>query len=225
MRTDSTVGSTVVCTLNRGEPVSVAGELYEWYRIKLPKDAPSYVKKTLVAPLDDKTVKVLKDKVNIRLGPAETSPILGKAHKDETLHIVGSEGEWFKIRPTARCSGWIHKQFVLPFRTGMAPKEKAAGIEPPPEEPGKEVTLKGIIEPYGKVINRSATHKLIVRESVECPDSTQNDCYLQKIFLLKGSRPNLNTLTYHKVKVTGMVTGKNEQKYPVIEISKVELLQ
>ena len=225
MRTDSTVGATVICTLNRGEPVSVAGELYEWYRIRLPKDAPSYVKKTLVAPVDDKTAKVLKDKVNIRLSPGESSPILGKANKDDMLHVVGSEGEWFKVRPTARCSGWIHKQFVLPFRTGMAPKEKAPDSKPLPEEPAKEVTLEGIIEPYGKVVNRIATHKLIVREQVDCPDDRQQDCYQQKIFLLKGSRPNLNTLTYHKVKVTGMVTGKTEQKYPVIEISKVELLQ
>lgn len=213
VRTDSTVGAPVICTLNRQDPVEVIGELYEWYKIKLPKSAPSYIKKTLVSPIDDKTVKVLKDRVNIRLTPSEQSPILGKAHKDEVLRIAGSEGEWFKIEPSKNSHGWINKKFVHPFRTAIVPPLKETQpADTMPEEPMREITLDGTIQPYGKIVKRIATHKLIVREEGG-----------EKTYLLRGSRKNLNALNYHTVTVTGRITGEVEQKYPVVEIIKIEL--
>lgn len=124
VRMDATVGSEVICTVFRREPVEVIGEVYDWYKIRLPQSAPSFVKKTLVAIIDDKTIKVLKDSVNIRLKPSEDSPIIGKAEIDELLQVRRHAGEWFEIEPVANSFGWVHKRFVLPFRTTLPPPAK-----------------------------------------------------------------------------------------------------
>ena len=221
VRADSTITSEVLCGLTRGEPVEVIGEAFEWYKIKLPKKAPSFIKKTLVAPIDDKTIKVLKNNVNIRVGPSELTAIVGRTNKDETLSVLASQGEWFKITPSQHSVGWINKKFVLGFRTGIVPQKKEAPAEAelntvkqkPSENTGTpaEVVAEGIVEPYGKVLNRLATHKLIINNA--------------STFLLRGSLKSLNALNYHKVRITGkVIQTKVKEKYPVLEIEKVELL-
>jgi len=45
LRADSRVSGEEICALPRGEKVEVTLELYDWYRIRLPKPAPAYVKK------------------------------------------------------------------------------------------------------------------------------------------------------------------------------------
>ena len=74
----------------------------------------------------------------------------------------------------------------------------------------KGITIEGIIKPYGKVFRRIATHKLITQDG--------------KIFLLKGSKKNLDSLNYRKVKVMGKLSNLAKQKYPIIEILKIEVL-
>ncbi|HNW39700.1 MAG TPA: SH3 domain-containing protein, partial [Candidatus Omnitrophota bacterium] len=47
VRVDSTVGAQVICTLAKGELVEVSGGVYDWYKIRLPKEAPAYIRKDL----------------------------------------------------------------------------------------------------------------------------------------------------------------------------------
>lgn len=228
VRLDSTVGAQSICTMARTEPVEVVAQQYDWYKIRLPKHAPAFVKKNLVAPVDDKTVKVLRSNVNIRFGPSETTAILGKASKDEIMIVTGDSGEWFQVEPPGMAYGYINKKLVLPFRTGMAPaagprkaerkhveQPAAAGKTetPPPDDLAKdEIATIGIVEPYGKVINREATHKLT---------STAEGT----IFLLKATRSSLDALNYRKVKITGkLIEPPRPRHYPVIEVRKLELL-
>lgn len=225
IRIDATIGSEAICTVSRGEPLSVLGESYDWYKVRLPRGAPSYVKKTLVAPLDNRTVKVLKDNVNIRLRPTEQSPILGRVQSGEVLSVRGNAREWFEIEPVHNSYGWINKKFVLTFRTGMQPPQdvstNVSAKKPSAPVPGVpvqvstngEITAEGIVEPYGKVINRIASHKLVIRDKEE------------KVFLLKASRGDLDAVTYRKVKVSGkLITPSPAQQFPVIEVATMELL-
>lgn len=120
VRVDATIGAAVACTLAKGELVEVISEAYDWYKIRLPKAAPSYIKKNLVKCINfDNTkpsgclnAKVTGSRVNIRLGPNESSWILGKVDKLTVVNILAAEGAWYKIEPVHQSYGWVNKKFV-----------------------------------------------------------------------------------------------------------------
>jgi len=56
LRVDATVGSAIICILAKGQPVEIVAEAYDWYKIRLPKQAPSYVRKDLVQCLNNSTI-------------------------------------------------------------------------------------------------------------------------------------------------------------------------
>lgn len=230
IRSDSTVSAEIICKSAKGERLEVVSERYDWYKIRLPKQAPSFIKKNLVAGIEDKpadsfdklkasgnelikNAKVIKDRVNIRLTPSESSPILGKVDRNEVLTVLEDKGGWYKIEPVNNSFGWISSKFISVVRLPIA----AAKPEPPQTQQqaisvteGKNTIIEGIIKPYGIVFKRPATHKLITSDN--------------KIFLLKGNKKSLDQLNYHKVKVIGKLTGPDSQKYPIIEVEKIEAL-
>lgn len=216
IRSDSTVTSEVTCKLNQGDSVEVVSELYEWYKIRLPKIAPSFVKNNLVTLIDDKTAKVLKDRVNIRLHPADSAPILGRVDKNEIINILGNRGSWYRIMPVDNSFGWVHKKFVdkaprtikieeakltLQIREGLKPESQAATSD-------EFIIIKGIIRP--KTIKRVATHKLITQD--------------KDVFLLKGNKEGFDALNFQRAKVTGKLIDTDKQKNLIIEVVKIEAL-
>lgn len=208
IRSDSTINSQVISSINREEIVEVVNELYNWYKIRLPIKAPSFIRKDFVSNVDEKTALVLKTGVNIRLGPNESSAILGRVDKNEIINILQESGAWYKISPVNNSFGWIYKKFVdkttAPVKIIQTKDEILTK-----DGPDGEIVVVGILRSYGRVVHRSATHKLITAD---------------KIFLLKGNIENFNSLINHRVKVTGKIAAKKTNKYPIIEISKMEIL-
>lgn len=220
VRVDSTVGAEVICTLAKGELVEVAGEIYDWYKIRLPKKAPAYIKKNLLecnnvnadfALQSSKclSAKVIKDRVNIRLRPTESAWILGKVDKAIVVNIIAEEEGWYKIQPIYQSYGWVNKKFlnkeivVIQKQDTLLKRIDAAKIN-------EQLVVEGKVTPYGIVLWRKATHKLITSEN--------------KIYFLKGDRKGLDSLNYRKVKVTGKLISLTANKYPVIQIDSIEAL-
>jgi len=112
IRADSTVSSEKICSVNKNDCLEVTAELYGWYKIKLPKHAPAFVQIGLLEPLDSQTAKTSKKNVNIRLRPSESSPVIGKAKKDEIVRIFENRNGWYRIEPTGNSFGWINRSFV-----------------------------------------------------------------------------------------------------------------
>ena len=190
IRSDSTPGAQVICTVNRRERLDVLLELYDWYKIRLPKNAPSYIKKSLTQCFnfaDGSKVclnaKILKNRVNVRLKPGESSPILGKVEKDEIVNVLDDRGEWIRIEPVANSFGWIHKKFVnkaplqeKPFKAASEPSTETTS-QAKEEKDNNNITLVGIVKPYGKIFKRVATHKLFTADN--------------KVYLLKWNKQTL----------------------------------
>lgn len=202
IRSDSTISSEAICAINKGEPVEVVSGFYEWYKIKLPKNAPSFIKKDFVEPIDEKTAKISGNIVNVRLKPGNSSPILGKVKENEIVSILGKNGDWYRIEPVDNSFGWINKKFV------RKEVKREAVIELNKEE--QVVTVEGTIKP--KVITGLASHKLITTDKA--------------VFLLKGSSPSLNALNSRKAKIIGKIItpGTGGQGAPLIKVIKVEAL-
>lgn len=218
VRSDSTVSSQAICKINKGDKVEVVQELYDWYKIRLPKTAPSFIKKDLVSVVGNNTAKVLKNNVNIRMQPSESSWILGKVDKNEVVSILKERDAWYKIEPVNDSFGWIHKSFVEKVSPANKITQKAK-LTPPQEkevtlinkEPvlDEDIILEGVVKPYGKVLRRNATHKMVT------PD--------KKVFLLRGNKESLDNLNYRKVRVTGKLIDPQDYN-PVIKITKIEAL-
>lgn len=217
VRVDATAASTAVCILSKGALVEVVAEAYDWYKIRLPKEAPSYVRKDLVECINMDPVanpgkclsaKVIKDRVNIRLGPSESSWILGKINRLTVVNILAASGSWYRIQPIYQSFGWVNKKFVSKdFVPAVKEEEPAKTIKE--IAPSGRMIIEGNVSPYGVVLWRKATHKLITADN--------------KIYFLKGNRKSLNSLNYHKVKVTGKLISPEANKYPIIEIDTIEL--
>jgi len=208
VRSDSTTSAESICKVNKGERVEVILELYDWYKVRLPESASVFIKKDLTRPIDEKTARVAKDNVNIRLGANESSPIIGRAQKGEIINVFKERAEWYEIRPTNDCFGWINKKFVSKINIIKAEEVK---IEKNKQADSSVTTVEGLIKPYGRFIKRIATHTLTTED--------------KKIFLLKGDRETLNSLNNQRVKLAGKIIPTTREKYPVIEIEKVELLE
>lgn len=208
LRVDSTVSAPVICQLREGDRLEVVAELYEWYKVRLPKYAPAYIHKDLVVLVNTNTATVIKDKINIRLLPGESAPIIGRLAMGEAVNILEFRRDWYKIQPTQNSFGWINKKFVE-----KSFLQEVAVLSPPhPQEKlvsekqvyAETITLEGILQPYGRVFKREATHKII--------DSNK------KTYLLKGNTVMLNSLTHLKVKVSGRIVSPPKAKYPLIEV-------
>ena len=235
VRVDSTVSSTVVCVLSKGQLVEVISEVYDWYKIHLPKAAPSYVKKELVECINNSSAKcssakVTGDRVNIRLCPSESSWILGKVDNLTVVNIIQDEGSWYKIEPVHQSYGWVNKKFVN--KEIVVPKEDekpvaalatggqttafrpaalvTGGQTTAALQPSEQMVIEGTVSPYGMVLWRKATHKLVT-------DS-------KEIYFLKGNRKGLDSLNYHKVKVSGKLISPKNSRYPIIEVAIIEVL-
>ncbi|MFA6129676.1 MAG: SH3 domain-containing protein [Candidatus Omnitrophota bacterium] len=216
VRVDATVNSAAACTLSKGQLVEVVSEIYDWYKIRLPRQAPSYIKKDLVECIKNASekcfnAKVTGDRVNIRLGPSESSWILGKADKSTVVNIVQEEGDWYKIEPVHQSYGWVNKRFINKDIVVTKEEDKPVAVSQPAAlESSGQLVIEGTISPYGVVLWRKATHKLV----------TAN----KEIYFLKGNRKGLDSLNYHKVKVTGKLISPENNKYPIIEVAIIEVL-
>ena len=221
VRVDSTIGAEIICTLAKGELVEVVWEAYDWYKIRLPKEAPAYVKKNLLecnnvnadfASSSGKclSAKVIKDRVNIRLGPTESAWILGKVDKTTVVNVIADVGGWYKIQPVYQSYGWVNKKFVNNKKEVVLQKQDALVKVTANAKLGEPLIVEGKVSPYGIVLWRKATHKLITSEN--------------KIYFLKGDRKSLDSLNYRKVRVTGKLISPAANKYPIIQIDIIEAL-
>ncbi len=219
LRSDATVSSKAIATLNQGERIDVVADSYEWYKIRLPSEVSVYLKGSFVdcvkyqeggPELNKNTclqAKVLNSRVNIRVSPDESAAIVGIANENEIVKVKGETKGWYKIEPTQNSFAWVHKKFIsrAAINKVLLNKNAQRGDLIPEEN----IELKGKISPYGMVFRRVATHKLITSE--------------HKIFLLKGDKATLNALNRSTVKVVGKIISPAKAKYPVVEVVTIEV--
>lgn len=149
IRSDSTTSAEIICKANEEDVLEVISELYGWYKIRLPKNAPLFINKAYVvivtnpdilglannpdAPVEEiNRGEVSAERINLRLGPAQSSVILGRANKGEILNILEDADLWYKITPTDNSFGWINSKFVGRSKEEKTsiPAKEAGGKEP-----------------------------------------------------------------------------------------------
>jgi len=111
IRSDSTIFSDSLGTLQQGDTVRIVKTNLDWCRIILPRNFSGYVHRRYLA-LRNLHYVVTANNLNIRIKPSLDGAIVGKLTKNEIVKVVTIEGEWVKIDPYPHASAWVHKKFI-----------------------------------------------------------------------------------------------------------------
>lgn len=105
-----------VCRLNRGAQLVVVARSYSWYKVKLPREAKSYISQEYAQMMNSDTALILKDRVNIRADTGTQFTVLGQLNKGITVKVLEKLKGWYRIEPVEGTYGWIADQ-LLTFKS------------------------------------------------------------------------------------------------------------
>ncbi len=117
----------VLSQLSKGNEVVVIGKEFEWYKIKLPEQAKSFVNRSYVKEHGGGFGEVTGNRVNIRSSPGPNSSIIGQLNKGDKFKIVEQVKEWYQIEPVEGLYGWVSEQF-LAFKSAAIPNPKVVQL-------------------------------------------------------------------------------------------------
>ncbi|MCK4810337.1 MAG: SH3 domain-containing protein [Candidatus Omnitrophica bacterium] len=109
VRSDCTVNSFSLFKLNTDEYVEIIGEKYEWYKIKLPKQAGCYVASQYLNKTGKRKVQINTLSLNMRTGPSLKSPVVGRLKKGMVLTVLGEKDNWTQVSCYPYAWGWVYK--------------------------------------------------------------------------------------------------------------------
>ena len=198
--------------------VRVIARRYDWYKISLPKTTGCFISRKFLKRVGAKKGIVTGNRVNLRAGPSENTPIIGKVDTGYAATVIKVHPEWYEIAGVGDVAfGWLHKKFVE--RAADEPeiiatplkKEEAAMKAGAKKEITPRPIARGRIRAMGIFFRRKGSHKLIIDGKLA--------------YYLKGERKTLNRFIGCDVNIFGKVTAGKNQKIPLIQVERVEKIK
>ena len=118
IRAGANMNYEILSKLNKGDRVSIISEGFGWYEIELPPGCSGWIHSDYVSvkgtPMEGKKVTgtVTGNSVRIRAMPQLKCSVLSSANKGDRVVVIGSEGDWFKIKLPRDCTGWVSSDYV-----------------------------------------------------------------------------------------------------------------
>ncbi len=134
VRGQPSLRSEVITRLNRGDGVTVLGEVApekpkqrgpaQWARIAFPTNTPVWVFAEFVDPTN-KTVTVAK--LNLRAGPGENFSVVGTLSKGDTVNETLAKDRWLALEPPTNAAAFIAVEFL---KQNLKPETLAPPVTP-----------------------------------------------------------------------------------------------
>ena len=112
VRSGPNVNFEVVIKLDKGASVLITGQSQDWYKISLPLGSKAYVHQKFVTLKRGMMGAIVGQKVNVRAGADTKFNVLGQLKADDSVAIIGQEGEWYKIYSFPGLSAWVSSEFI-----------------------------------------------------------------------------------------------------------------
>ncbi|HQO57527.1 MAG TPA: SH3 domain-containing protein [Candidatus Omnitrophota bacterium] len=218
--------------LLNGDKVVVVAKDYDWYKIKLPENADSYISAKYVKMLSEGIAEVLGDRVNIRAQPRIEAAILGQIEKETLVRVLDQPDlQWAKIEPIDESYGWVAAEYVrrtdlpvpparvvqLPIKNIYVKKrmaEEAARKEAqtaeeaqPPKDPNS-ISVQGIIiDVNQETLSADIRHSIVLENN--------------QAYYLKGYRRLFDIFLHNKVSVEGVALPEMNTSHPVIFVNRI----
>ncbi|GAA6138013.1 hypothetical protein NBRC116583_17600 [Arenicella sp. 4NH20-0111] len=111
--TDPSIRSVLITMLENAAELKVVSEDDKWSIVESNKGLPAWVSKNFIRA-DGARGVVTGNSVNARSVPLITSgSIVGRLNRNETVAILDSRGEWYRIRSPKRFKGWVKSNELL----------------------------------------------------------------------------------------------------------------
>ncbi len=222
VRAGMSVNFEKLCQLNKGDQVVVLERTLNWYKIKLPIAAGSYVSQKYIHSLDGKTGEVMVNNLNVRAGPGDQYSVLGRLSKGAKVYFVSVKNGWWRIEPPLEGSyGWVSKDFLsFKSRDVSAYKDPTALARENTSSPDKKAVSPDSATPVKSVgyLTLLPAEQSPFGYGLKLDDKIT--CYLV------GMENIFSEFKDSKVTVEGVVkqpAGK-EVALPIIDVSQIELI-
>lgn len=206
--------------LDEGARVVVTGKSYDWYKIKLPANANSYISDQFVQMLGEGVGEITGTRVNVRAAADLNSFVIGKLSKGDLVRVLGEEKGWFRIEPADTTSGWVAAGFVR-FASDRVPPPRVVERPAPPkktlivkkseEKPAPaDIIVTGVVENItGNNVSDNVRHRINTDKGV---------------YYLKGYRRMLDGFLSLRVEITGRAQDETAADAPVLLVRKISLV-
>ena len=91
-------------------PVQIIKKSGHWYQFSDYEGDAGWINDKLLGK--QATVITIKDKVNVRSGPATTYPVIFITERGVAFKVLKKKGKWIKIQHPDGDQGWIYKTLV-----------------------------------------------------------------------------------------------------------------
>jgi uncharacterized protein YraI len=147
-----------LCQLDQGDPVIVLERNFSWYKIRLPKQAKSFVSDKYVL-VEGQEALVTASDVNVRAGAGIQYSIIGRVDKGQKLRVLDHGEQWYQVEPVESLYGYVAAGLVN-FKSNdlaayrdpqVAAQEKATAaalvpVEEQPPVPVNVVSVRGVLQ-------------------------------------------------------------------------------
>lgn len=115
VRENADSSSEVVDSLTRDSKVYIYSEQGDWYHVETENGILGFILKKYLEPSDIQglvgKITGVSDSVNVRSKAEIDGPIAFQVKNDESVKVIGGNGDWFKISYNGK-NGYIFKQYV-----------------------------------------------------------------------------------------------------------------
>lgn len=207
-------------SLTEKETVVVTARQFNWFQVKLPASADSYVSAKFVRPLANGVGEITGDRVNVRARSNQNAVVLGQLNKGALVRILAPESDgWLKIEPPEGVSGWVSADYLV-FKTKDVPAPQVVSATAPQtaiaaptvaavQEKKEIVAGSGTIVDLGaQAISDDVRHKIILADKT--------------VYYLQGYRKIIDGFLHSQVDVEGQVLLDVKADHPVILVTKIK---
>ncbi|MFH1655523.1 MAG: SH3 domain-containing protein [Candidatus Omnitrophota bacterium] len=216
--------------LENSQKVEVLDREFNWYKIKLPKEAGCFISVKYIDDKSDSDAVVTGQRVNVRARPDTKSSVLCQVGKEDSVRIVKKyDDDWYQIQAPDDCCGWVYDKYVKYYSTPKQYKkeqekelakideetewlvEKEDLAEESKLEEKFDFEQKGIIRRLTTFFPHPGTHRFM--------QNGKTICYL------KGDKAKLNSFVNLEVKILGNTEKESTFSHPVVIVEKILILE
>ena len=129
IRSEPGTSHEIVGTVYEGTEVTISQQQGDWYKISVGNTS-GWVSSSLITAQATARVTVTGTTVNLRSGPGTSYDKVGQVSQGETLILLGTEGDWFKVKNSSGKTCYVAASLARKTDAVPTPSQTTIGAKP-----------------------------------------------------------------------------------------------